>query len=528
MSATRLEAQEFGTIRSFLWPVYRHELKKFVPMILIFFMLFFNYNILRTMKDALVITAKSSGAEVIPFIKVWVMFPSAVLMTFIFTRLTNRFSMEKVFYTMVSLFLAYFFLFSFVLYPLREQLHLHALADSMQQILPPGCKGFIAMFRNWTFTSFYVMSELWGSVIIFLLFWGFANQVTKLNEAKRFYALFGIGLNISGIVAGQASVYLCAQSYNPSLPFGYDAWEQSMMLLVGTVLVSGVLALIIFRWLFKNVLVHEVSDSPFAQQGQKEEKQKLSIRDSFAYLMKSPYLTCLALIVLCYNLVINLVEVVWKHQVHELYPNPSEYNLYMNQVTTLIGVIATLIAVFVSGQSIRKRGWTFTAMLTPAVLLITSIGFFGFFFLKEADGQLVTSILGFAPLTLVVFMGSMQNIFSRAAKYTLFDSTKEMAFIPLSNECKVKGKAAIDGVCSRLGKSSGALIHQTLLLFLATIPACAPFVAAILFGAIALWIGVAYVLGKKFNAVTNKIHPMGERTKQDLVVGEELLAGVAS
>ena len=97
MSATRLEAQEFGTIRSFLWPVYRHELKKFVPMILIFFLLYFNYNILRTMKDALVITAKSSGAEVIPFIKVWVMFPSAVLMTFIFTRLTNRYLHGKSF-----------------------------------------------------------------------------------------------------------------------------------------------------------------------------------------------------------------------------------------------------------------------------------------------------------------------------------------------------------------------------------------------------------------------------------------------
>ena len=59
MSATPLEAQEFGKLRSILWPVYRHELKKFVPMILIFFLLFFNYNILRTMKDALVVTAKS-------------------------------------------------------------------------------------------------------------------------------------------------------------------------------------------------------------------------------------------------------------------------------------------------------------------------------------------------------------------------------------------------------------------------------------------------------------------------------------
>jgi ATP:ADP antiporter, AAA family len=520
MSTTSLESQEFGKLRSFLWPVYRHELKKFVPMILIFFMLFFDYNILRTMKDSLVVTAKASGAEVIPFIKVWVLLPSAVLMTFIFTRLSNRFSLEKVFYIMVTLFLVYFFVFAFYLYPNKDQLHFHAFADTLQGVLPKGFKGFIAMFRNWTFTTFYVMSELWGSVIIFLLFWGFANQVTKLSEAKRFYGLFGIGLNISGMVAGQTCVYIC-RAYGP------EAWESSMMALVAVVLLCGVCAIAIFRWLNKNVLNDELGHVSFTE-GKKEEKQKLSIRDSFAYLMRSPYLFSLALIVLAYNLVINLVEVVWKDQVGMLNPNPSDFTDYMSQVTSATSLIATLTAIFISGQSIRRLGWTFTAMLTPAVLMLSSIGFFGFYFFKDGWGQMVASFLGFSPLAIVVFMGSFQNIMSRAAKYTLFDSTKEMAFIPLSQECKVKGKAAIDGVCSRLGKSAGSAIHLTLFMFFHTIPECAPFVAAILFAAIGVWIVLVYLLGKKFNALTKKIHPIDERTKAELVEGEELLASVAS
>ena len=37
--------------------------------------------------------------------------------------------------------------------------------------------GPIAILRNWTFCLFYVMAELWGSVVVSLLFWGFANQV---------------------------------------------------------------------------------------------------------------------------------------------------------------------------------------------------------------------------------------------------------------------------------------------------------------------------------------------------------------
>jgi ATP/ADP translocase len=43
--------------------------------------------------------------------------------------------------------------------------------------------GPISILRNWTFCLFYVMAELWGSVVVSLLFWGFANQVlnTRLS-----------------------------------------------------------------------------------------------------------------------------------------------------------------------------------------------------------------------------------------------------------------------------------------------------------------------------------------------------------
>ncbi len=504
MSATLdVKTKEFSTWRAFLWPVYRHELKKLLPMLGIFFLFFLNYNILRPLKDALVVTAKSSGAEAIPFIKVWVMFPGALLMTFLFTRLSNRYSREKVFYLMTTIFLTYFFIFAFFIYPYRDALHCHAFADKMQALLPVGCKGLVAMFRNWTFTSFYVMSELWGAIVVTMLFWGFANEVTRLSEAKRFYSLFGIAVNISGIVAGQISIYFCSLPYNPNLLFGHDAWEQAMMSLVSLILVSGFAALFLFRWMHTHVLSDEqYSPTPDKVSLNKKKRPKLSMRETFSYLFRSPYLLALAVIVLSYNIVINLTEVVWKHEIHELYSNPKEFNLYMNQVTTIIGVIATFMAVFVSGSSIRKYGWTFTALLTPVVLLITSIGFFSFFFVKEYYSIQMISAFGLSPLAIVVFFGSAQNAMSRASKYTVFDATKEMAFVPLSDESKLKGKAAIDGVCSRLGKSGGALIHQGLLLIFSTINASAPFVAIFLIAVIIAWILATRVLGKQFNELS--------------------------
>ena len=201
---------------------------------------------------------------------------------------------------------------------------------------------------------------------------------------------------------------------------------------------------------------------------------------------------------------INLTEVIWKHEVRELYPNPSDYSLYTNQISTIIGAIATLCALFVSGNSIRILGWTFTAMLTPMILLFTSLGFFGFFFMKGHLADVVMMFTGASPLVLVVFFGSAQNILSRAAKYSVYDATKEMAFIPLSAEWKLKGKAAIDGVCSRLGKSSGSVVHQTLLLVFSTFSASAPYVAIVLFAVIAVWVTATRTLGQKFNELTGK------------------------
>ena len=70
---------EFGKVRSFLWPIHNFELKKLIPMILLFFFILFNYTILRDTKDSLIVTAPGSGAEAIPFLKVWGVLPSAVL-----------------------------------------------------------------------------------------------------------------------------------------------------------------------------------------------------------------------------------------------------------------------------------------------------------------------------------------------------------------------------------------------------------------------------------------------------------------
>jgi AAA family ATP:ADP antiporter len=144
-------------------------------------------------------------------------------------------------------------------------------------------------------------------------------------------------------------------------------------------------------------------------------------------------------------------------------------------------------------------------------MLVTGVGFFCFLLFKDMNflGSL-TMLFGWTPLAVGVFFGSVQNCLARASKYSVFDTTKELAFIPLGKESKLKGKAAIDGVGSRLGKSGGAVIYQGLLMVLGTVACSIPYVAVILLFVIGAWIWAVKSLGKQFTQLTQKGTPLPE------------------
>ncbi|MGR3972997.1 MAG: NTP/NDP exchange transporter [Candidatus Rhabdochlamydia sp.] len=508
MSTQTNATTQFGKLRSYLWPIHTWELKKFLPMALMFFFINFNYTILRDTKDALVITAPGSGAEAIPFLKLWGVLPFAILFMIVYSKLSNILSKPKLFYTMISTFIGFFVLFAVVLYPNKDLLHPTELADRLQAFLPAGFSGLVALFRNWTYALFYIMSELWGSVALSLLFWGFANDTTRPSESKRFYGALGVGANVAMLVSGPLIIYF--SKIRDKLPAGVDAWGVTLNYLMGMVVISGLIVMAIYAWINKNVLTDPRFYEPSEGVKAKKSKPKMSLGESFKYLARSKYVGLLAILVISYGVAINLVEVTWKNQVKLMYSNANDYSAFMGEYSTLTGAVTLFMMLFVSSNVLRRFGWTTGALITPIVILITGAGFFAFIIFRDSLTGLV-SMLGTSPLMLAVLFGQAQNIFSKATKYSLFDPTKEMAYIPLDQEVKVKGKAAIDVVGARLGKSGGSLINQGLIILFGSITAITPYVAATLFIIIFAWLWAAKTLGELYSKLTNEKE---ERAKQ--------------
>lgn len=494
---------EFGKIRSFLWPVHNYELKKILPMFLMFFFISFNYTILRDTKDVLVV--KNMGAEAIPFLKLFGTTTGAILFMIIYAKLSNKLSKEALFYTAIAPFLVFFALFPTLIYPNREALQPIAFTNMLQASLPEGFGGLIGCIRYWHYAVFYVLAELWGSAVLSLLFWGFANEIMKVTEAKRVYTLLGIGANIALLCSGPYIMFV--SNIRKSLPEGTPnsvAWQISLNYLLGMFLIAGIGIIIIYWWMNRNVLTDPMLYSA-GEVKQKKSKPKLSLKDSFMYLAQSKYVLCIAMLVIAYGMSINMVEVTWKSSVGKQFESENDMSTFMGLFSTLTGAF-TIVMMFVGGYIIRTRGWGFAAMITPAVLLITSAAFFAFILFRD-NLEVWAATIGFSTTMLAVMIGMAQNIASKSTKYSLFDPTKEMSYIPLDQEAKVKGKAAIDVVGARLGKSGGSMIQAFLLLILGNIASIAPYIAAAVLVTIIGWMFAVRSLSKQFVELTGESAP---------------------
>ena len=85
-----------------------------------------------------------------------------------------------------------------------------------------------------------------------MLFWGFANQITTVDEAKTFYPFFGLGANVALIFSGRAVKYF--SQIRAGLPAGVDGWGVSLRGMMSLVVGFGVVITAIYWWLNRSVV----------------------------------------------------------------------------------------------------------------------------------------------------------------------------------------------------------------------------------------------------------------------------------
>jgi AAA family ATP:ADP antiporter len=443
-------------LRNIFWPIRHFELAKFIPMAALMFCVLFNQNVLRILKDSILISEIS--AEVTSFTKVYCVTPAAAIFVIIYAKMINHMTFDRIFYHLVTFFTGFYIIFAFILYPNIDAFHMDR--DKLDYLMAahPHFKWYIAILGNWSYIAFYTLAELWPNIFYILLFWQLANEITTTNEAKRFYTLFSLFGNSSVIVVGLLMMHLSSEESVAKFLFT----ESESKILLTEIATSFVAISAVFSCLLVRYITKKVMTNPVLYLRPKESlKDKMGLIESFGYIARSKYLWLMLICSAAFGLSMNLVEAVWKAKIKELYPTVNEYAAFSSIYILWTGVVIMILTI-VGSNIMRRSTWFTAAVISPLIILVTGTIFFMLVVFDKAlltfyEGAILTT-----PLAMAVFVGAIQNILAKGSKYSIWDTSREMLYIPLDGELRTKGKAAVDVISPKIGKSASGLVQSVI------------------------------------------------------------------
>lgn len=216
----------------------------------------------------------------------------------------------------------------------------------------------------------------------------------------------------------------------------------------------GLIAMLTYRILNKYFITqNEISKIHLSH------KNKISLKKTITIIIKSKPIRLIISLLILYGISINSIDYIWKEKFRQSYPKLIDNITFSGVILKYTGVFTVLFSI-IGSYITRKSGWLISALIAPSFTLLCGLMFlvqYNFF----KDNQILFFSINISISTFV--LGATQNVVSKVVKYTFFDSTKEMFYVPLNNTEKTQGKACAEVLGSKTGKSISSLIQSFML-----------------------------------------------------------------
>ncbi len=303
---------------------------------------------------------------------------------------------------------------------------------------------------QWSGSTFalYIWKDV-HIVVLLEVLWSFANLVFDKRSARWLNGLFCACGSLGG---------LCGNTLVGPLAHAWGTHATPLLLLP----------------LFAVEAVLVVQLAAAAGQPAPKERVKIDIDDAVRLLRKSPYLGWLVLLIGTVQIAINLVDFVYADAIAAAYPDTDARTAIMGQIYGAIDV-ASLTLQLLSGLVVGALGVRATLLAIPTLL-----------------GAAVFSFVAAPHFALM----AVAKVASKALDYSLFRTTKEMLYLPLSYDDKTRGKALVDMLTYRVAKGAASLV----ILGLGAIGAGMAVMFATL-STIGVWFAVTLQVTKRYHAL---------------------------
>lgn len=437
------------------------------------FLIIFVYSSLKAMKNAMV--ASQIDPSAISYIKLLVVLPINIVAIAFTQKMVSTRNVSRTFTFMVLGFSALFFIYGTICFTCFV-VDFSSLDYATEDLFSDGkmaYKGvgvvFYVMLR--TFTSirivlYYLLSELYGSIITSYLFWSFTNEFLTRRQALRFTPLFlmtgNLGLLFSGFLLGRLNSFLKNASYEMNQYFG-----------IGFPLFCGLLCTIICiqkQYFEKNILSKEIirtSNEKKSSSGTR--KKSVSFLEAFKIIFASRLVLGISVAVFAYNFSLNIIEgfCIRTYKVraeHSSKHIKAEHHIKdlesLGQV--IIAIIVILFSFLPSGKFI-ERGFFFYYAISSCIvailgtIFVISIGHFSIATIRSNSqsggifGSFESRLYCEEKIAFVIML------LFRIIKYAAFDLTKEALSMRINPMYRAIFKGVYDGHFGKLSKACGAL-----------------------------------------------------------------------
>jgi ATP/ADP translocase len=408
------------------------------------FLVLLNQNIIRTIKNSLVVTLIEP--EIISFIKLYVEVPITFIVLVIYIKIYSLFSSKQIFNFTLIAFAIIFAIFGFMLLP---NLELYSLDKNLVDNIIyeyPHLKWIMQLVEHWALVLLYVFGELWTAILYSLLLWELINRVTSVEDSKKDYPIINFFGQISTVLSGLLIVYL----FNN---ISVNEFDQTLHSINSIQFLFSIVIISIISMFIIHAVLNKFGDSKNYNKKSNAvlDNAKTSIIENLRFILSSKYVFLISINVMCYSIAIMILEGLWFAKSRELYPSAESFINYQSQVLVFIG-LSTLFFSILSNYLSSKVAWLLMALITPYSFI--SFGTI-FTFACFIENKI---IIDYALLPIIIFLGSTAHVLGKGTKYAFFDITKEMCYVPLDNALKAKSKAVIDVFCFHVGKMFGALL----------------------------------------------------------------------
>lgn len=265
----------------------------------------------------------------------------------------------------------------------------------------------------------YVWVAVYG-ILATAQFWSFANYLYDPRQAKRIFAILGLGATAGGIVGGYITQY--------SAPI----LGTENLMLVCCVLLFLCAGLTWYLWRVNRTVIVEA-----ARTKRYNRAVSKNTDGSFKLIWNSPYLRLIMAIIAVSIVISTVVDNQFSFVVEENIPDKDAKTAFFGQFFTYLGWAAFVTQFLFTGRLIKRFGVATTMLILPAATFLGS---------------------GLFVLMPILATGVIVKIADGSFRYTTHKAALELLYLPIPVDVKDRTKTFIDVFTDRFSKGIAALI----------------------------------------------------------------------